>query len=339
MGVTNDFDRVLALSETDQRALLAGPDPQGRLWAMWALALKGGPNVLVEHLPGEPSAGVRRHMCIMLAGGELDLLVAMARFDPDDGVRATASGLVTRLAGGGRLPWTLAQERLSDHAARAAVLEELGPESPPDFVDAATRLARDEDLDVAHAALDALFRMRTAKAVAVTVELLARADERRTYALFTLWAKHASPAAIHEALRGGVVQRRLAAVRHFAGHWADLAPVALDPDVRVRLAVRRAFQQRLPLVPLDVLARWIDDAAEQSWSLAFLVLQRLRAGERLPPGTNVLARSRRRLAALPPATLSDTAETALATVDDAHRDVQDERACLKTLIAFIERQN
>jgi hypothetical protein len=337
--VTNDFDRVLALSETDQRALLAGPDPQDRLWAMWALALKGGPNVLVEHLPGEPSAGVRRHMCIMLAGGELDLLVAMARFDPDDGVRATASGLVTRLAGGGRLPWTLAEERLADRASRAAVLEELGPGSPPDFVDTAARLARDEDLDVAHAALDALFRMAEAKAIAVIAELLARADERRTYALFTLWSKHAAPAAIHEALRGGAVERRLAAVRHFASQWVDLAPVALDRDVRVRFAVRRAFQQRLGLVPLDVLARWIDDPAEQSWTLAYMVLERLRGGERLPPGTNILARCRRRLAALPPALLSDTDETALALVDDEDRDRYDERACLKTLIAFIEGQN
>ncbi len=337
--MTNDFDRVLALSETDQRALLAGPDPQGRLWAMWALALKDGPNVLVEHLPGEPSAGVRRHMCIMLAGGELDLLVAMARFDPDDGVRATASGLVTRLAGGGRLPWTFAQERLSDRAACAAVLEELGPDAPSNFVDDATRLACDEDLDVAHAALDALFRMAERKAVAVMIELLARADERRRHGLFTLWSKHATPAAIHDALRLGAVERRLAAVLHFASRWADVAAVALDPDVRLRFAVRRAFQHRLALVPLDVLARWIDDAAEQSWSLAFLVLERLRAGERLPPGTNILARCRRRLAALPPAILSYTDETALAVVGDEERGLHDERACLKTLITFIEAQN
>ncbi len=337
--MTNDFDRVLALSEADQRALLAEGDPRDRLWAMWALALKSGANVLAEHLAGEPSAGVRRHMCIMLAGGELDLLVALARFDPDDGVRATASGLVTRLAGGGRLPWTLAEERLSDRAVRAAVLDELGPQSPPSLLDAAVALARDEDLDVADAALDALFRMASPRATVEIVDQVTRADERRAYALFALWSKHVQPATIHAALRGGAIAGRLAAVSHFAGAWADVAPVAFDDDVRIRFAVRRAFQQRLKAVPLEVLARWIDDAVEPHGALAYRVLERLRQGERLPLGTNILARARRRLASLPPVIRSRSQETALALLDEDDEDVFDERACLKTLIAFVEGQN
>ncbi|HSO40550.1 MAG TPA: hypothetical protein VLT33_48820, partial [Labilithrix sp.] len=255
--MTNDFDGVLAMGEAGQRALLDGPDARDRLWAMWALALQHGSSVLVEHLAGEPSAGVRRHMCIMLAGGELDLLVAMARFDPDDGVRATASGLIARLAGGGRLPWPLALERLEDPAARAAVLEELGPLAPRELADVALRFARDEDAEVALAATDALFRMAPAVATSLVVDRLAHADERRAHALLALWARHSAAPAIHEALRAGALAGRLAAVRHFANRWADVAPVATDADARVRAAVRRAFQQRLSLVAIEVLATWI----------------------------------------------------------------------------------
>jgi hypothetical protein len=54
------FEQVRCLDEALLRRLLAGPDAVERLWAVWALALRQGAQVVATHTAGEPSDGVRR---------------------------------------------------------------------------------------------------------------------------------------------------------------------------------------------------------------------------------------------------------------------------------------
>lgn len=255
------FDEVRYLDDAALRRLLAGPDAVERLWAIWALALGQGAQVVETHAAGEPSVGVRRQLCIVLAGGELDLFVAMARHDPSNEVRATAAQLIVRLAAGGRLPWSLAHERFGDPSAlaRVAALREIPAEIPPEVKAAVLEATKDPELDVRLEAIEALGRVSPIDAVEACVSRLQVAGEAEAAALLSRWAESTKPATIHSALRGRSLDIRLIAIRHLARCWADDADLALDPDRTVRDAVRDSFIGTVSDVPIDVLAQWIED--------------------------------------------------------------------------------
>src|SRR5690349_2327802 len=78
------FEEVTQLDAGALRALFRRGRPEQRIWAIWALALKTGGLVgVADPGAGDPDAGVRRTMAIMLAGhGEHEMLIELARRDP-----------------------------------------------------------------------------------------------------------------------------------------------------------------------------------------------------------------------------------------------------------------
>ena len=96
--VIETFDAASRLGEAELRELVCSEDARTRLYAIWALGLRAAS--VVGHLQGEPDPGVRRGLAVVLAGqGEVDLLVALSRHDPNVQVRASTSqiGSPTRL--------------------------------------------------------------------------------------------------------------------------------------------------------------------------------------------------------------------------------------------------
>ena len=104
------FDSLATLSDAELSVLSKHGDPAERVWAAWARGLRMGvqfSNDALARLDTEPNSGIRRHLIVMLAGfwaeqntasskttteseGIQSIIEAMARFDPDERVRATA---------------------------------------------------------------------------------------------------------------------------------------------------------------------------------------------------------------------------------------------------------
>src|SRR5215207_4972798 len=96
------FEEVAELDTRALRELFAAGRAEQRMWAIWALALRTGGIIGVAGAAGDPDAGVRRTIAVMLAGhGEHDMLIALARQDRAPAVRESAMQLVTRLASQG----------------------------------------------------------------------------------------------------------------------------------------------------------------------------------------------------------------------------------------------
>jgi hypothetical protein len=136
--VTYNFDRVesfeevSALPSAQLEQLLERGRPEQRLWAIWTLALRTGDGSVALRVEHEPDAGVRRTLAVILAGhGNTQLLVALARHDPELVVRATAFHLATRLAAGGALDLSVVLDaRTREPAIRIAVLGAVEPGAP-----------------------------------------------------------------------------------------------------------------------------------------------------------------------------------------------------------------
>jgi hypothetical protein len=300
------FQTMLAEGDASLRAHLEGTDARHRLWAIWALAMRGGAATIAGHLATEPSAGVRRHMCIVLAGGELDLLVALARHDPDAEVRATASGLCARLAGGGRLPWALALEMLErgEPLIRKAVLREI-PTGAPDAIIAAVLRATDaDDAEVAFDAVGALLRVSPSVAIPRVARRLENASSSEAYALVMVCLDHVGgPAGLHEALLGSSPAARIAAMGQLHRRWTDLEPFARDPWASVRHAARRLLLGRLAEIPPSALVSWVDDGDDSGVGAAAaqqLCSRHVWASDALdgPARRDLRARCERRIAAI-----------------------------------------
>ena len=90
----DSFEEIKKLSTEALESLLAKGDATERVYATWALALKKGTienSDILTLCDGEPNAGVRRHLIIILAGsGQLKSLYNLAENDPDPEVRADA---------------------------------------------------------------------------------------------------------------------------------------------------------------------------------------------------------------------------------------------------------
>ena len=129
----DSYDDVAGLSIDALRALSKTGDPRDRVLAGWALGLTLGAGYsreAVGRADTEPSAGARRHLIVMLAGwGEVGILEALAEFDPDERVRATACRYLLRI---GACVDKVTARRTSDPSpwVRAAIASEIAPPEP-----------------------------------------------------------------------------------------------------------------------------------------------------------------------------------------------------------------
>lgn len=154
----DEFREVLKMDPDAQRELLRSDDPRYRIWAAWALGLslaEGFAESARDLLSEEPVAGVRRHLVVMMAGfGEVDIVAALARHDPDDYVRATAARYVAELS----VQHSELRDVLADclrdgsRRVRAAALERLPDEAPAELWATVADAARDEDVELRRSA-------------------------------------------------------------------------------------------------------------------------------------------------------------------------------------------
>ena len=156
----------------------------------------------------------------------------------------------------------------------------------------------DAAVDVGLEAIDALFRVAPPEAIPIAIRWLDRADGKDVAALVAKWIEHeGSASALHETLRSAPVSARIAAVMSLVARWSDVASVAADADPNLRAAVRGAFWSRLNQVPIDVLARWVEDAAEsKGHNIPGEIVNRLSWGETVAHHVDLLGPCRRRLA-------------------------------------------
>lgn len=153
-----EFKQITALGESDQRELLSSSDPRVRVWAAWALGVRLSDAISPEirqSIGTEPVAGVRRHMLVMLAGfGEVDIVAALARHDPDEYVRKTAARFVGELCVKHPDAFVIASQMMvdDDPAIRAAVIDGL-PDEVPAHLAALLLRARDDDSEIVREAM------------------------------------------------------------------------------------------------------------------------------------------------------------------------------------------
>ncbi len=229
------FEAVSRLDDAALEVLLRGEDATARVWAVWVLGLRRGGTdaALTSRLAREPSPGVRRALCVVLAGhGHVDLVIAMARHDPAGEVRAAATTHLMRLARAGRVDWGVLAERLGDDGTvRMALLQELGPEAPPALREAAVTNLDDVDAAVRAEAFDAATRLHAAGLVAGGV-LAGWLD--------AAGPELAQPRRWDEAEPSIIAERRFALLRWLvAGPVAAVAEVLATCSLEVReLALR-----------------------------------------------------------------------------------------------------
>ena len=134
-----DWHHLRELKTWDEAALreaLTADDPRLRVRAAWVLGLRLEGDFAAtarRAIAAEPLPGVRRHWLIMLTGfGEVDIVAALARHDPDDDVRTTAARFVGELAVAHPDAYALVLQLLADErdGVRASVIDGLRVEPP-----------------------------------------------------------------------------------------------------------------------------------------------------------------------------------------------------------------
>ncbi len=161
------FHQVEKLDAKVLEALLRDGDSPERVWAIWALALKKGDQVLTELRPllGEdPSSGVRRHLLNVFAGhGDLDAVAHVACWDKASWVRQAALLYLCRVAPRqGEPVWRLLADRLACETARPVVCALIAalPDGYPAIVETRLQeLAESEHIRVRVAARRRLGRV------------------------------------------------------------------------------------------------------------------------------------------------------------------------------------
>ncbi|WP_437621660.1 HEAT repeat domain-containing protein [Sorangium sp. So ce1151] len=132
------YASIASQPEPTLRELLDHESPQVRLHAAWALGLCKGKELLgdIASRAGlEPSAGVRQHLMIMLAGGrEKAAIATFAALDPDALVRATACQYLARLVEPSDLPFYDVLLDRAEHDpeddVRCAAIQHLRADAP-----------------------------------------------------------------------------------------------------------------------------------------------------------------------------------------------------------------
>lgn len=129
------YAEIAAQPESTLRELLEHESPQVRLHAAWATGMRKGQASLgdiASRVGREPSAGVRQHLMIMLAGGgERPVMATFAALDPDALVRATACQCLARLVGLSDLPFYDVLLERAAHEPKEDVRCAASPKSCP----------------------------------------------------------------------------------------------------------------------------------------------------------------------------------------------------------------
>lgn len=284
-------------------ALLANGDARGRLLAVWALALRStAVTIMANQLRTEPDPGVRRALAVVLAGeGELDLLVAMSRHDPNVHVRASASQILVRFAAADRLPWSMVTPRLADAPeVRAAVISQLGPASPPELRAAVVAALRDDSDLVRREAFEVAIRLERAGLLdaATLVDVLESVRDGELSHLLGMWLAVERPARLAELLestRRDIRERVLLRMPELV--YTDLARL-LGDDVELYSHLAHTLSLPLARAPLPIL---------------------LQLGARSPSSFDVLAEAGARLSKLDrlPGELAPLVRELAAACDDA----------------------
>ena len=184
------FEQVEAWRVERLREVAARGDSRERVWAGWALGLRVGPDDADAALVGEPDAGARRHLTIIVAGfGRAATLERLAAEDGDDRVRATAwqNLLSTDLARVDAVYARLADERSA--AVREAILRFHDSPWPAQHLDLLVRLTADPSLLVRFAAVERLATLGASTpivAAAVDRRLASETDRRLRRRLIAL---------------------------------------------------------------------------------------------------------------------------------------------------------
>ena len=257
------------------RVVLAGEDARSRIYAIWALGLCSAPvGQFVEHLRGEPEPGVRRALAVVLAGqGEMDLVVALGRHDPDVHVRASICQLLVRFARAGQAPWSAVTGGLSDEAdVRAAVLSQVDAVAPAEVRQLAVACLDDEDADVRREAFETAVRFY--KAGMIDGPVLSRALERMSSSDCKLslssWVVVDPPSSLALALAGASAPIRELVLRMRPDlAFTDLLPLIVnDFDLFHRL--RYALALDLRQAPLALILQltpelaWYDEYVHEA---------------------------------------------------------------------------
>ena len=239
MAAIESFEDVRGLGDTELRALLEGGRPEERVWAIWALALRSADVGELGHR-AEPDPGVRRNLAIVLAGhGQLELLVALAKRDPAQEVRAAAMQLVTRFAIDDKLPHTLVIERVTADGSevRIAVLGTVFNGAPAWLVDVTEKLLEDVDGDVRYEAFEALVRVGKNEHALMWLEEAPEAEARLA---LMRWSARGRVRACAELLaRASRRMRRLLIESVRVASWHDLEPAIGDETPLIRALARR----------------------------------------------------------------------------------------------------
>ena len=156
----DSFESVARLDTAAQKALLQHGDSVERVWAAWALGLKFGSQIIPDlqmSLQTSPSSGTRRQFVVILTGlGDRFTVEDLARYDPDEFVRATACQYLFKTAQPGeRRLASLLLERMSldpSPLVRLAVLQNRRKGLPPLRTQHLRALEHDADPDVRGAA-------------------------------------------------------------------------------------------------------------------------------------------------------------------------------------------
>jgi hypothetical protein len=286
MATMDEFDDTRALSSEQLHELLETGDAKERVFAIWALGLRSaGAVTMADQLRVEPDAGVRRALAVVLAGhGEIDLLVAMCRHDPNVHVRASAVPILMRFAAAGRIPWSLVIGRLADEAhVRASVISQVDASSPQELRAAVLAALHDDDDLVRREAFETCAKLSRAGALATDVlrEALDQMTDGDCVHALSTWFSIESASTIGQLLAPAqrAVRERALRMRPFLAR-TDLAPL-LGDDAELYVRLEHVLRLRPHEAPTIVLLRL---AVRTPWhdQLVNLVIGRLYKETTLP---------------------------------------------------------
>lgn len=255
MASLQSFEEVARLDTQALRDLFRRGRPEQRVWAIWALALRtGGVIGIADSGAGDPDAGVRRTMAVMLAGhGEHEMLIELARRDPVRAVRQSAMQLVTRLAMQGVIgPDVVLEAARRDAGVHGAILAAIGRDPPAFLVDLATDLLGDDDADVQTEAFEALLRTEAPDICRRALAWLeSLPDDRARAACARMRLIAGDYAFACELARASRRIRELAIDELLAPTWAAVEQLVGD-DVEMLVEIARKGKVD---VPIEALAR------------------------------------------------------------------------------------
>lgn len=244
------FDDVLALDDMHLLALLEreGDGPE-RVWAAWALGLRCSSvaeNALGSSLAREPVPGARAHFALMLvASGQREAAMVLAKSDPAEIVRATAYRCLARVASpedaslNALLSWALGAEPAAD--VRVALLDGLRADAPSHLEDGVADSIRSPDVTLRTAAIEFALR-RTEGKGALTRSLRAHAPFEEDDTLLDLilhgWMTREGRSSLLFAMHSWPSAGAERALASFAANrieipWDDLSPLFARAEARM----------------------------------------------------------------------------------------------------------